>query len=93
MIWSDVRAIKVCITELTARIVKLETESAVDNAALEQFRGHVQNCERDNRDAAKERAAFRKEMRGYAAMVTLISASALGFLLYHGLPYQMVHVP
>lgn len=78
------------LRELMARVVKFETAAAVDNVALEQFKSHVEGFERSSERTAARSQRFRREMRGYAVTFLGVACAALGFLLYHGLPYAVV---
>lgn len=77
------------LDEVATRVAKLESQALPEALALQEFKGHVQTCERINSEAAEKARSFRRELRGYIALLSLALLGGAGFLLYHGLPYTV----
>lgn len=89
----NLTAMQVQITDLVARMAKLETVASLESTLITKFSQHVENCERSNATEAAASRSLRRELRGYGAGLLFLIICGLGFLLYHGLPWVVAGSP
>jgi hypothetical protein len=79
---------QVQITDVVARIVRLESAASAEALALQKFSLHVEACEKSNDASATSQKSFRKELRAYAVAMLGAALGAVAFLLYHGFSFK-----